>query len=663
MTKVHVTAKRDFLETLTNTKPLDGLAEIIWNGFDAEANHVQVFFELNDMDGIESIKVRDYGYGIDREKVESYFGNLGESWKKAQHRQNGRALHGKNGKGRFKAFGLGGLIEWNTSYRHDGKIFSYKIKGSAQTLDDFDISDPVETQSSTVGTEVVIYNLKKDFRSLRQDSAPQELAKKFAAYLTEYPSLKLEYGGTTIDPRIAQNHQKSYHLGDIELTDGRSIAVEVAIIEWKISAERVLHLCDAKGISLDEVPAGPTIRAPGFDFTAYIKSEFFRELDSVNQLGLPDLHPDVQAILKVAKNKIKEHFRLRLLEKQGRVVDRWKNEHVYPYEDKPNLDPIEVVERQVFDILAVNVESYLPSFEDADEKSKRFTFRLLAQAVRDNPDSVQKIIGEVLGLKKADQDDLAELLRKTPLSSIISSAKIVANRLDFLNGLETLLFDKENKEKLLERDQLHKILENEAWLFHEGFALAGTEQRLEEVLKKHLDKLGKREDDPGPVVVGDGKTGRVDLLLHKANQPRTGEYDYLIVELKRPSKKIDDEVLTQIKKYAVAVASDERFRDVPTRWNFVAISNDLDAFAKSEANQRNRPKGMVSDNAELNITVWAKSWAEVINDARARLRFVNEQLVYEADQDSTKGYLRKAHAKFIPDTAQMRDSDMGDKEL
>lgn len=662
MAKVHVTAKRDFLETLTNAKPLDGLAEIIWNGFDAEANHVQVFFELNDMDGIESIKVRDYGYGIDREKIESYFGNLGESWKKTQHRQNGRALHGKNGKGRFKAFGLGELIEWNTSYKHDGKIYSYVIKGSAQTLDDFDISDPVESKSSTLGTEVIIYNLRKDFRSLRQDSAPQELAKKFAAYLTEYPSLKLEYGGTTIDPKIAQNHQKSYSLGDIELTDGRRVTVEVSVIEWKISAERVLHLCDAKGISLDEVPAGQTIRAPGFDFTAYIKSEFFRELDSINQLGLPDLHPDVQAILKVAKNKIKEHFRLRLLEKQGMVVDRWKKEHIYPYEDKPSLDPVEVAERQVFDILAVNVESYLPSFEDADEKSKKFTFRLLAQAIRDNPDSVQEIIGEVLGLKKADQDDLAELLRKTPLSSIISSAKIVANRLNFLNGLETLLFDKENKEKLLERDQLHKILENEAWLFHEEFALAGSEQRLEEVLNKHLDKLGKREDDPDPVVVGEGKTGRVDLLLHKANQPRTGEYDYLIVELKRPSKKIDDEVLTQIKKYAVAVASDQRFRDVPTRWNFVAISNDLDAFAKSEANQRNRPKGMVSDNAELNITVWAKSWAEVINDARARLRFVNEQLVYEADQDSAKGYLKKAHARFIPDTAQMRDGDAADSE-
>ena len=652
MTKVHVIAKRDFLESLTNAKPLDGLAEIIWNGFDAEANHVQVFFEMNEMDGINSIKVRDHGYGIDRQQVENYFGNLGESWKKAQQRQNGRALHGKNGKGRFKAFGLGELIEWSTSYKHDGKIYSYKVKGSAQTLDDFELTDTVESKASTTGTEVTIYNLRKDFRSLRQESAPQELAKKFAAYLTEYPHLKLEYNGTTIDPKIAQNNQKNYPLGDIELIDGRRVAVDVSVIEWNIPAERVLYLCDAKGVSLDEVPAGQTIKARGFNFTAYIKSEFFRELDLTNQLGLPDLHPDVQTILKVAKNKIKEHFRLRLLEKQGMVVDRWKKEHIYPYEDKPNLDPIEVAERQVFDILAVNVESYLPSFEDSDEKSKKFTFRLLAQAIRENPDSVQEIIGEVLGLKKADQDDLAELLTKTSLSSIISSAKIVANRLDFLNGLETLLFDKENKQKLLERDQLHKILDNESWLFHEEFALAGSEQRLEEVLNIHLDKLGKREDDPEPVEVGEGKTGRVDLLLHKAIQPRTGEYDYLVVELKRPSKKIDDEVLTQIKKYAAAVAGDERFRDVPTRWTFLAISNDMDAFAKSEANQRNRPRGMVSDIPDLNITVWIKTWAEVINDARSRLHFLNAQLAYQADSDSSKAYLNKAHAKFIPSNMQ-----------
>jgi len=219
-------------------------------------------------------------------------------------------------------------------------------------------------------------------------------------------------------------------------------------------------------------------------------------------------------------------------------------------------------------------------------------------------------------------------------------------------GLESVLFDKETRKALLERDQLHKILENEAWLFDEEFSLAGSELRLEEVLKKHLEKLGKREDDLAAVKLPDGKTGRVDLMLSKATQPRTGEYDYLIVELKRPSKKIDDEVLTQVKKYAAAVAGDERFRNIPARWKFIAISNELDDFAKREANQRGQPRGKVYDDADSNITVWARSWAEVINDAKARLRFFNTQLVYEADQDSSNGYLRKTHAKFIPSVDQ-----------
>lgn len=658
MAKVHVIAKRDFLESLTTAKPLAALAELVWNGFDAGADQVRVFLELNEMDGIQTIRVRDYGHGIDYSKVETLFGSLGESWKKNGERQNGRALHGKNGKGRFKAFALGERVEWNTTYQQNDKKYSYKITGSAQALDDFETSDPVEVNGVPVGTEVAVYNLQTAFRSLREDSVPHDLAKIFAAYLTEYPGLRLEYNGVTVDPKSVQSHRGDYHLGDVDLGDGRKAAVTVTIIEWSISTDRVLHLCDGSGIALYELQAGPQIRAPGFHFTAYIKSDYFRELDKLNQLGLSEMHPDVQTIVRVAKNKVKEHFRRRLVEDRSKIIERWKEEQIYPYEDKLNFDPVETAERQVFDILAVNVQSYLPSFDEADVKSKKFTFQLLAQAIRGNPESVQKIIGEVLGLKKDEQDELAELLHKTPLSSIIRSAKIVANRLDFLTGLETLLFDKESKKKLLERDQLHKILENEAWLFHEEFALAGSEQRLEEVLNIHLDKLGKRKDDPEPVEVGEGKTGRVDLMLHKVIQPRTGEYDYLIVELKRPAKKIDDVVLTQIKKYAAAVTKDERFRDIKTRWTFVAISNDLDDFAKIEANQRNRPRGMVSDNAELNITVWARSWADVINDARARLHFVNKQLAYEANRDSAKAYLKKAHAKFIPDTTEMLDDDV-----
>ena len=120
-------------------------------------------------------------------------------------------------------------------------------------------------------------------------------------------------------------------------------------------------------------------------------------------------------------------------------------------------------------------------------------------------------------------------------------------------------------------------------------------------------------------------------------------------------------MLTQIENYAIAVASDERFRGVPTTWKFIAISDEFDDFARRKANQRDWPKGKVFDDAQLNITVWIKEWAEVINDARARLGFVNKQLAYEADRDTAKAYLKKTHAKFIPNPS-VSEVDAEDSE-
>jgi hypothetical protein len=54
---------------------------------------------------------------------------------------------------------------------------------------------------------------------------------------------------------------------------------------------------------------------------------------------------------------------------------------------------------------------------------------------------------EVLKLPKRKQEELAELLRDVSLSAVISAAKIVADRLRFLTGLEAILFDAESKKR------------------------------------------------------------------------------------------------------------------------------------------------------------------------------------------------------------------------
>lgn len=661
MNRIAIQAKPDFLERLSSAAPLKAVSELIWNGLDAGAERVSVRLETNGLDGIETIRVLDTGSGIDHAQIQTLFGSLGDSWKKTKGRFKGRALHGKNGQGRFKAFSLGNRVEWHSVYETPTGRMRYQIVGRAEALTDLQFSDPVAANGDLTGTEVVVSEIQQSLGSLQTDKALEELAKLFAAYLSQYPDISIEYDGVRVDPSKLQCGKKEILLEDITLAGGGSVNASVTIVEWLMPAKRVVHLCDSDGVSLRETEVGQKIRAPGFEFTVYVKCDHFRELDKAGSLALEDLHPDVAAIVSSAKQAVKTHFRRRLSERQSQTVERWKLEQIYPFEAKDELTSVEEAERQVFDILAVNVESYLPAFEEADHKAKRFMFRLLAQAVQESPDSVQRIITEMLNLKKEEQAALSELLEVTSLSNIISSAKTVANRLDFLTALENLIFDRETKKKLLERDQLHKILETEAWLFDEEFALSGSEKTLEEVLQLHLGQLRTKEEGE-PVLREGGKAGRVDLMFSRVVQPRPDERDHLVVELKRPLQPINSKILTQVESYALAVAQDPRFLKEKTRWRFMVISNEMDEHARRKATQKDRRRGLIFDDGELKIEVWAFEWTEILAKARARLQFINESLRYEADRETSRGYLERAHAKFIPELESAAEEPIDPEE-
>lgn len=646
---IKIVAMPGHIKTLTEASVTKALSELIWNGFDASSQIVTVTLKYNSMGGLDSIIVEDQGNGIPYKDVELFFGGIGDSWKKIRKNTYHHPLHGQNGKGRFKAFCLGADLEWKTTFEDENIYGTYSIIGNHNKIEEFKTSVLEKNKESQKGTKVTISNLYKKANELLKEKARNELTKSFAVFLTEYPHLQLKFDGIKIDPKSVQLCSKDYDLTE-DCAGITNHPVKLTIIEWNIETERVINLCSAKGISLDEYEPKNRIKAKGFNFTAYLKSEYFQELENTGTLSLRELEPSVGNILNITVSTIQEHFRKRIAERYSGIVQEWKDQNIYPYQDKTSFNSVEKAEQEVFDILAANVQTFLPNFEKTEKTSKKFMFKLIAQAITENPESVQKIITEVLDLKKEDQDKLAELLDNTELSSIISSASIVTNRLNFLDGLEDLLFG-ERKNIFTERDQLHKILEKEAWIFDEQFALSLSEERLEKVLEKHISKLGNRSDEidfSHPVMLPDGRTGRIDLMLNKVDQPRDGEFDYLVVELKRPSKKIDSDVLSQIEKYAIAVAEDERFLNVKAKWTFLAISNELDAYATRKANQRNMPKSVVFQDGELNITVLVKSWAEVIANARAKLQFINRHLQYEVTQESSQKYLKEAHEKYIP---------------
>ncbi len=301
-------------------------------------------------------------------------------------------------------------------------------------------------------------------------------------------------------------------------------------------------------------------------------------------------------------------------------------------------------------MLALNVNHFLPSFQELDEKSKRLQLHLLRHAVQHAPADLSKILIEVLDLPVEKRQELAELLDRTTLAHIISASKIITDRLEFLQGLETLVFDAEFKHAVRERTQLHRIVAENAWIFGEQYHLSVDDQSLTEVLKKHIAARNREVEIDEPVKRADGRRGIVDLMFSRNIQLAGSENrEHLVVELKRPDVKIDSDAAAQIESYAFAVADDERFRAVPAKWVFWAVSSDVDQIVARKVVQKDRARGILFQDEEQRITIWVKTWSQIVNDCRSRLRFFAEKLNYAPDRDLSLAHLRTTYHRYLAD--------------
>ena len=648
-----VEVRKDHLSKVAASSTKTALAELIWNSFDADAKNVIVTFTAGPL-GTDRITVSDDGNGISYKKAENLFISLGGSWKARKNKtSSGRFLHGKEGEGRFKAFALGRVVDWKTTYKEDGKLFDFIIKGKADSLDEFVLSDVSSSKRASTGVIVEVSELeRKKSHAVNPDKAHDQLAPLFALYLSSYKTVSLSINGEKIDPDALIRYRKSFHLTPIDV-DGEQKPVELDLVEWGSLSERKIWFCDVNGFPLE--PYVKQVRGiGGFGYTAYLKSDYFRDLHNKNLLSLEDLERTIEPVCEEAVKIIKDYFIARQLEEAKYQLEEWKEEDVYPYQGNP-VNSVEEAERKVFDIVAINISQNLPNFSEADKKSKQFQFRMLKHAIEKSPEDLQKILTEVLNLPKASREQLAELLANTSLSSIISASQIVADRINFLEALEQLLYN--YTDHLKERSQLHRLLAANTWIFGEPFTLSVDDQSLTEVLKKHVELAGFDTIINDPVSRIDGRKGIVDLMLSRQiPRNRDNELEHLVVELKRPNVKIGKKEIDQIESYALAVAKDERFRGVDTKWHFLVLSNDYDDYADIKLNaQGNRNGVLFRFTKNMDVTVWLKTWSQLLIENNHRLRFIREKLNYNIDSAQALGNLRKTYAEYITEALRKRN--------
>lgn len=647
MGSITLRVEQDHVEGVAKLNdPVGAVIELIWNALDADATSVTVEIERNEFDGVSKVIVSDDGHGMPAESCPSYFDKLGGSWKKAAlvSLDKRRAMHGRNGQGRVRAFALGQHVRWTTIGEGvDGKMKTI-IEADRTAMRNYRI-DTFGADNGDTGTTVEAWGAIPGLdRLLNTSKVISALTTEFALYLETYPDSSVTFDGERVDPGQVQVHSAVYTLGD----DGEFPGPELRVIEWRKVVTRELALCDSRRMPL--VKLRPEIQAPGFNFTAYLSWQGFE--DRPQDLALVDWDEDspASAVVEQARGRLREHFRSRVDDRRREQVLEWQREQVYPYEGEAT-EPTELTEREAFDTVATTIAKHIPKARNA----RRATLGLLKETLAAKPDQTPQILERFFSLSRQEKEELGLLLKRTSLTSLIRTSTEVTDRLDFLRALEILLFDPEAKKVTRERDQLHKILENEAWVFGEEYSLMVSERGLSEVLRKHLSILRVPEPADTNVRVLDGSTGRVDLMLSKTTV-WVQKPHHLVVELKRPNVRLGMAEYSQLVKYATTVIADERFRSTEANWDFWLIGNSMDDVLRNLTCQPHLPPGQV--NTIGNARLWVREWSEVIQECKQRLHFYRDRLDYQSTDEHALEYLVRKHAHATPTVLLPDDEDV-----
>ncbi len=633
------------------------IGELIWNALDADAKQVSVALDRNFVGGpVTGLSVTDDGHGLGPHEIDNAFG----AHRKSSKRDNrispgGRPMHGRNGRGRFRSFAIALRIRWRTAGEDElGNIVTSEVTIRSDRPTDGEIADidQMREEGITETGTVVTLNLADTQKVAKIDDPnfPQRLEAVLASTLMALAESVVLFDGIELDPtkQIEHREQPTFiaELDDYGHLDGSTAGTPVLeVIEWKSPViAPTLFLCDENGAALIEFERAKMPRTPAINWTAYLRWEGFGR-DSVSDGDLQNARASFAGIVQPALAALARHLQARSDLLTGDVIETWVTDGSYPYLVAP-ITIVDEAEQAGFRELVAVTRRVVP----ADREQRRLTLNMMQATFKGSPDDALQIVARIKGLDEAEVQEFRELLDRTPLSRVIRASKMLTDRIDLLVALDELLHGPELRDDFLERDHLHRLVEQNPWVFGNQWSLLRSEASLVSVLREHLRIL--RPDDTSPMEPStvDGGNRRVDMLFAGAsNEHRRSRR--LVVELKRASLALGRRERDQIESYAQSVTGHPRFQGEVVQWEFWLIGTQIGEDIRPSVRKRNEPPGLFQEVVLENgssYRIWILSWSEVIGAAREALEFFRDEIAYDPDATEALHGIRARYPGHVP---------------
>jgi hypothetical protein len=640
MTKVEITVP-GIKKALSGYNYLQALCEFIWNGFDARGNIVDIIFKANEIGYITELAVKDNGYGIQYDKLNTKFVPLFESDKiiDPNAKTINSTVHGKNGVGRLTFFHFANSATWDTVYQSNGKRYKYKINTDIEKLNAY-ATTKIEETNDPAGTTVFFNGIKVITAYHFQKDIKDYLMREFGWFLelNKEKSFALRINGKDLDySSLIQGKPEKFTL---EHQPTKTV-FDIKYLQWneKINEEYSrYYFIDSNDNELFKETTTLNNKGDHFYHSVYIKSKLFddfdRGLDSDEEQKMLFGHSKKDDEFKFIKIEVDKFLRRKrkpfLKVYTNKLISELESHGAFPkynpsnawdttrkYELENIIKGLYQIEPMIFSNLNIEQEKTLIGLldlvMDADEKDRLFV-----------------VLQEIVDLDVTDRTELAELLKTSRLSRIIATIRLIQDRYKAVLELKELVFNKVLGAN--ERDHLQKMIEKHYWIFGEQYHIvAAAEQKFEEALRRYIyilrgEKKEVKIDHPDKLKEMDIFAVRQDL--------QNDIYKNIVVELKNPNIKLGKIELDQVDTYFEVILKQPEFNAINMYWEFYLVGNSLDSTDYIKRHYENAKvhgeKSLVFKTEKYKVYV--KTWSEILADFELRHKFLNDKLELERDK-------------------------------
>lgn len=621
---------------LNKYTPERAISEYVWNGFDAKATIVKINFEFDnqEFDTVKEIRVCDNGIGICYEELPSKFKQFYESQKSIANDNNADLTRGKNGYGRFTFHKFARFAQWQTFYQKGNDIMSYEIDISNDNLKDYTPTIPIKSQEPETGTCIIFNEITSAISTsfIEQVLIPY-LKAEFAWFLELKDEYKIFINDTELDYSSIIEKNENFPVVASGLYNQKK-TFNCKYIQWntKMNDEysrfyflnNDLELKNTKTTLLNK-------KGDKFWHSVIVIDDFFNEINcdiEDENTAQRKLFSEVadRKLFKDLVEKLNDFLRGKrrpfLRQQAVALVNKYEEEKVFPVFSDNEWDK---ARKQGLEDLVKGLYEVEPAVFMKLNKEQKRVFLELLNLVMDSGerDNLFKILDAVVELDSNDRKEFAKILETTRLKQVISTIKLISDRLLTLETLKKLVFNHELKAN--ERDHLQKFIEKHYWIFGEEYRLVCAEEvKFEEALRKYVYILrGVTEKE---FIDHPDKYKEMDLFL-AGTDFRDGKPHNVIVEIKNPTtiKKLTSKEVTQLKQYIDVILNVDSFNDQNEYWSFYLIGQDYDNIVKADI--QNQESGLLRKHD--NYCLYVKKWSEITNEVERRLKYLLEKLKIE----------------------------------